>query len=258
MKLNNQPTSPNFQGYLKFKTAKNVVKTVDASKIATIVTGSAIIAQPFYLYKYDEDKVDFYKNDQTKTSPNGRSTAGVTLSRESFPIKVKVHQLIYSDPRVGLPDNYSSNFHYKSEDHMSNPYVEGSDYIVLDDKKMNDAFVSAIKSNEIVNIVDDCGQIPWNGIWDLNKKYSPMITDKFTYSGESVAEAYMDSASGLAVAEKEIGAKNVIMSVNPSNSDKLNCPECIDKIVDRYHGKEPELTEDEKLEIVDILPTPEL
>jgi len=258
MKLNNQPTSPNFQGYLRFKTAKNVVKTIDASKIATIVTGSAFIAQPFYLYKYDADEADFYKNDQTKTSPNGRCAAGVTLYSKSFPIEIKVHQLIYSDPRVGLPDKYSSNYHYKSKDFISNPYVEGSDYIVLDDKKMNDAFVSAMKSNEIVNIVDDCGQIPWNGIFDLNKNYSPMITDKFTYSGESVAEAYMKSASGLAVAEKEIGAENVIMSVNSLNSENLNYSECIDKIVDSYHDKEPQLTEVEKLEIVDNLPTQEL
>lgn len=43
MKVNNQPTSPNFQDYLKFKIAKNVVKTIDPSKIAAVVTGSAII-----------------------------------------------------------------------------------------------------------------------------------------------------------------------------------------------------------------------
>ena len=45
MEINNLSSSQNFQGYLKFKTTKNVVKTIDPSKIAAIVTGVAGICR---------------------------------------------------------------------------------------------------------------------------------------------------------------------------------------------------------------------
>ena len=254
MEINNLSSSQNFQGYLKFKTTKNVVKTIDPSKIAAIVTGVAVIKQPFYLYKYDENYINLHKDEHTKTSPDGRSTAGVTVDREYLPIEVTVQQLIYSDPRVALPDTYSSDMRYNSKNSISNTYVEGSDYIVLNDKKMNDAFMSAIKSDGIVDIVEDCGRVPFDGIWDFNKRYAPIIeNDKYICSGTMVAETYMESASGIATAEKEIGAEDVIISINDSEHKDKAGSDYTNKIVDMYHDKEPHITEDEKLEIVDYL-----
>lgn len=261
MQINNQPNLQNFQGFLKFKTAQNLVKIVDANKISTIASGAAIVSQGFNLCIYNKDLVNPLTT-EARISPNHRNTSGVKAYREEIPIAIKVQQIIYSDPRMGLPNNYTPML-YRDKEHISNPYIEGSDYVVISDKKMSDALVVAAKTSGVVDISKDCGEIPWQGVLALDNYYLPIIkNNSIAKLGFDVAEAYMSSAQGIAAAESEIKAEDVLISINENPIEdiskenvNMNSGEALlnQEIVEEYRNGKHYLTEDEKLEIVDFL-----
>ena len=227
MRINNiSNNNTNFNGLLRFQTSSGTRKLINPSKIAAVITGTMTVKQFYYEARYKQQE-NHNTQKLTNLSPKGRDASFITEVERCDNITFEINQISYIDPKIGQPNTYQK-YSYRDpnielEEHEGNidlVEIEGNDFVIINENRLAEAIYEATTTDKIVDITNECGEVPWDGIFAHKKTYAPLvINNKVVMNTYDVARAYMASAEGLALAEEEIGAKNVLRL----NHDDMLC-----------------------------------